>query len=106
MLSDTDSKHGARCAPTTAALAAAWDGLGAHGTAFRRAVRGKGALADALGVRPPRGSVSAASAGAWGGLEGCGRAVCLERGTPLSSVVHWHQRFVPANEPNNTDAVS
>jgi hypothetical protein len=97
VLGETDTGHGARCAPATAALDAEWQRLGRHATAYRRLVRAKGSLAEALGVQPPQGSVSA--------LDGCGRAVCLERGTPLASVAHWQQRFEPASTPNDTLAV-
>lgn len=40
------------------------------------------------------------------GPEACGQALCLERGTPLDFVAHWHQRFNPNNKSDDDSELS
>jgi hypothetical protein len=98
LLDEEDGDYGARCAPVTTALDSHWQRMGPHATAYRRLVKAKGDLAKTLGVSPPDGLLV--------GQDGCGRAVCLERGTPTSSVAHWQQLFKPTKTLDYSSEVS
>ena len=67
------------CAATTAQVGEFFD-ISPHARVHREIVLAAGELAEELGLSSN---------------EGCGQALCLERGTPLRLTKHWHHHSRP-----------